>query len=210
MSVVETIYPDSDVADGSWLDQASGSDLSGATDETGAHDGDTTYAVLSRSTVGTTSSEFEVGLANPTLWKDKLNVRDAATWKAVKELQVRDAGVWKKVKALSVRDAGSWKLVIPRVTVRVTAKRINNLANDPISGTAKLKVSGVEIATQSLSLTDGSYVETSFSVDVDASDVAQYDPTDLRVAVNGSVTVNAEEDGPSTLRVTQIKVELED
>lgn len=204
MAVQETIFPSSDVAAGSWTTAPLWDDL----DETGAHDGDTTHASLFRSTVGTTTSEFEVHIADPTKWKDKLNVRDAEAWKAVLDLQIRDAETWKKVKALSVRDAEAWKLVIPRVVVRVTAKKINNLAPDPISGTVKLKAGTTVIASASLSLTDGTYVETSLTVD--AGDVAQYDPTDLRVAVEGSVTVNAEENGPSELRVTQIKVELED
>jgi hypothetical protein len=208
MAVVETIFPDADVADGSWLDAGGGSILYDDLDESGAHDGDTSYVRLIQSVAGTTTSEFEVALQNPTKWLNALNVRDAETWKAVKDLQVRDAEAWKKVKVLQVRDVESWKMVIPRVTVRVTAKRINNLANDPISGTAKLKAGTTEIATASLSLTDGVYVETSFSVD--AGDLAQYDPTDLRGAVSGSVTVTSELDGPSELRVTQIKVELED
>jgi hypothetical protein len=52
------------------------------------------------------------------------------------------------------------------------------------------------------------YVETSLTID--AADLVSRDPTDLRAAVEGSVTVNDPNDGASALRVTQIAAELHD
>jgi len=165
MSVIETVYPFADVAAGSWLNESGGSVLYASLDETGTDDGDTSYAYLSQGVAGTTTSEFEVRLSSPGTWKAPLVVRDGETWKTVQDAWVRDGETWKRPKVIRVRDGETWKFGVPQLVVRCVAKRVDNLAHDPISGTLKLKVGATIIASTSLSLTDGMYVETSLTID---------------------------------------------
>lgn len=204
MAVQETIYPDGSIANGTW---------SGAytdVDETGAHDGDTTHRMLRRlDTIGTTTSTFEVSLQNPAKYIANPQVRDAETWKTLLDLRVRDAESWKDVKALSIRDGENWKLVVPRIVVRVTARN-NNSGNATASYEVTLKTGTTTIATLGGSGAVGAtYAETSFAVDASALIRNNADPTNLRVAVEGFCDVN-EEGAIAELRVTQVKVELED
>jgi hypothetical protein len=204
MSVVETIYPDGDVASGAW--NGSFADI----DETGAHDGDTTHRMLQRvDTLGETVSEFEVSLANPTAYIGQPQVRDAESWKALTDLKVRDGESWKSIKALSVRDGESWKLQVPQITIRVTA-RSENTGDATASYEVKLKAGTTVLGTLGGSGSVGAiYAETSFSVDASTLIQNNVNPTDLRVAVEGTCTVNTE-GTTAELRVTQVKVELND
>jgi len=206
VSIVETIYPDGNIASGSW--SGSYTDI----DESGTHDGDTTYRSLSRSTTGITTSEFEVSLQNPaaTSWRGTPSVRDAESWKTPLDLQVRDAENWTVIQALSVRDGEAWKLLVPQIVVRVVAREIE-LGPTPsqVTGTMILKSGATTIQSKSLTLS-GTYGETVMTVA--ASTLIQAgvaNGNDLRVAVSGRI----QNDDPSDngeLRVTQITVELND
>lgn len=203
MAVQETIYPDGNVANGSWT--GSYTDI----DETGSHDGDTTYRQLQRvDTIGSTVSAFEVTLQDPTKYLANPQVRDAETWKTLLDLKVRDAESWKDVKALSVRDGESWKLLVPRIVVRVTARN-NNSGNAAVSFDARLKSGTTEMGSFGSGTVGATYTEFSFAVDATTLIVNNADPTALRVALEGTCDVN-EEGAIAELRITQIKVELED
>lgn len=204
MAVQETILPDGDIASGAWT--GTFADV----DEAGAHDGDTTFRKLDRlDAVGITTSEFEVSLQNPAKYLANPQVRDAELWKTLLDLQVRDAEAWKPIQALSVRDAESWKLLVPRIVVRVTARNANS-GSATVSYEVKLKTGITVIATLGGSGAVGSiYAETSFGVAASTLIVNNASPTDLRVAVEGTVEVITE-GSIAELRVTQVKCELED
>jgi hypothetical protein len=211
MSVIETLYPDGDLQVNAWRTEGGGTvNLYASVDDPGAHDGDTTYVRLANSVTGTLTSDYEASLQNPAAsWKGIPAVGTGGVWAALKDAWVGSGGTWKRLRLLAVRSGAAWKTLVPEVTVRAVAKRIPNLVGDPISGSLALRVGATTIASTSLSLADNAYVETVLTLP--ASDLIGYDPTDLRVLVSGSVTTSdIDLNGPSELRVTQLKVELSD
>jgi len=133
---------------------------------------------------------------------------DGESWKFAQSVSVRDGESWKSPISIMVRDSESWKVAVPQVVLHVVARKLENLSLDPISGTATL-LSGSVVLSGPNSLTlSSTYTTSSFTINADV--LARCDPTELVVGVEGSVTVVDILDGASELRVTQVKLEIND
>jgi len=207
MAVLQTLYPTSDVDDGIWTPNG-GSTLYSRLDESGGHDSDTTYVRLYIDSPDSTISDtFEVHITNPTVWHpEALKVRESSAWVDPIALSVRDSEAWNVVRSLSVRDSEAWTTIVPEVAVKTTARQT---ANDfsTFNGTVYLIHNTTVIQSTTLDVSSTSYVETSLTVP--ASSLIDITPNDLRVRIYGSVNLHVA-DLPAAIRVTQIKVELND
>jgi hypothetical protein len=205
MAVIETLRPTSQVSAGAWTAQGA-ADIESCVDETGTHDGDSTYGWLKQTGVGTNNSSFEVHMANPSTKKwGEMVVRDAGSWKKIIGMWVRDAETWKPLVRTDVRFGGSWDDVIPIVTIRVVARRIL-VGSGGAQYSIGLYQGGTAIATSTNFSPGTTYAEDSYVVPFNDL-LAITNEDDLRVRINGSCTITGDPADNVELRVTQLWME---